>query len=548
VLRQVGMAADIKVFWGEPPAERSEAEFLAQLKEDLARRGIPAVILANYFTVSSSRQVDFFVITETHACHVELKRYPPFLIGGTNGPWSSRRPDGMLEEIDRQNPYTQASACKMAISDDMRAVARKDSSVPQPAPGREFYRQIDSVICIFPRLDHQSQVPDDYRVRTMGYTQFVGFLAASGSHPGWNAGHWAALVRMLGLADAGKPPSLKPDRTAAQDRVSGYLRSLRDFYSRELHELVPLPLITDEGSLPASGLYDALQQHRHVQLAGPSGTGKTHLARHLLATIPDGALVPVLVEGTMYEGRLSPLLDRAVAAFTTASPRDLQLAAAIGGQAILLVVDGFNECPPALQERLLRDLSSLCRRSQAVTLITSQAAATMPENLSGAVIRTGTLTAEDRKAILGSYGAPEIAPMCEPFTTVYELAIAAECASELLGTVTRASLFSAFTRRRLRTGAHPAHTRGALRQLALAMDAELATSLPIDQAERAIEQYLADHSATRDILDEVLASSITTSRHGRVAFSHELLGRFLAAEGLLLGNRDLPGLVEALWL
>ena len=541
------MTADIKVFWGEPPAERSEAEFLVQLRGDLTRRGVPAVILANYFTASSSRQVDFFIITDTHACHVELKSYPPLLIGGTNGPWSARRRDGALDEIDRRNPYTQASTCKMAISDDMSAVARQDKSVPQPGPGREFYRQIDSVICIFPRLDHQSQVPDDYKVRTMGYAQLVGFLAAPGRHPGWSAGHWAALVRMLHLADASKEPSPEPGTTAAQDRVTGYLRSFRDFYSRDLHELVPLPLMTDEGRLPASALLDALQQHRHVQLIGPSGTGKTHLARHLLASIPNGPLVPVLVEGTMYEGRLSPLLDRAVAPFTTASPRDLQLAAAIGGQAILLVVDGFNECPPALHERLLRDLSSYCRLSQAVTLTTSQVPVTMPENLNGTIMHIGTLTAEDRQAILSSYGAPEIARMCEPFTTAYELAIAAECAGELLGVVTRARLFSAFVRRRLRPGAHPAHTRGALRQLALAMDAELATSLPIDQAERTVEQYLADHSAARDILDEALgSSSITTSHHGRVAFSHELLGRFLAAEGLLLGNRDLPGLLQAL--
>ncbi len=540
------MTVDIKVFWGEPSAERSEAEFLVQLREDLMRRGIPAVILANYFTVSSSRQVDFFIITETHACHVELKRYPALLIGGTNGPWSARRADGTLEEIDRQNPYTQASTCKMAISDDMSAVARNDSSVPQPAPGREFYRQIDSVICIFPRLDPRSQVPDDYKVRTMGYAQLIGFVTAPGRHPGWSADHWTALVRMLRLTDADKPPSLEPGKTAARDRVSSYLRSFRDFYSRELHELVPLPLVTDEGRLPASGLLDALQQHRHVQLVGPSGTGKTHRARHLLARIPDGPLVPVLVEGTMYEGRLSPLLNRAVAAFTTASPRDLQLAAAIGGQTILLVVDGFNECPPALHERLLRDLSSFCRRSQAVTLITGQVPVSMPENLNGIVMRIGTLTAEDRQAILSSYGATEIASMCEPFTTAYELAIAAECAGELFGAVTRASLFSAFVRRRLRRAAHPAHTRGALRQLALAMDAELATSLPIDQAEHTVEQYLADHSAARDILDEALDSSITTSHHNRVAFSHELLGRFLAAEGLLLGNRDLPGLLEAL--
>ena len=306
----------------------------------------PGQIIGGDGPASSSRQVDFFIITETHACHVELKHYPPLLVGGTNGSWSARRPDGTLEEIDRRNPCTQASTCKMAISDDMSAIARQDSSVPQPGPGREFHRQIDSVICIFPCLDHQSQVPDDYKVRTMGYAQLVGFLAAPGRHPGWSAGHWAALVGMLGLADAEEPPPPEPGKTAAQDRVRSYLRSFRDFYSRALHELVPLPLMADEGRLPASGLLDALQQHTHVQLVGPSGTRKTHLTRHLLASIPNGPLVPVLIEGTMYEGRLSPLLDRAVAAFSTASPRDLQLAGAIGGQAILLVVDGFNECPP----------------------------------------------------------------------------------------------------------------------------------------------------------------------------------------------------------
>jgi hypothetical protein len=86
-------------------------------------------------------------------------------------------------------------------------------------------------------------------------------------------------------------------------RFYGRPRTGRGFYSRELHELVPLPLMTDEGRLPGSGLLDALQQRRHVQLVGASGTGKTHLARHLLAKIPDGPLVPVLIEGTMYWSR-----------------------------------------------------------------------------------------------------------------------------------------------------------------------------------------------------------------------------------------------------
>ena len=49
--------------------------FLDQLKADLSRAS--AIVLANFYTTSRSRQVDFLVVTGNHVCHVELKNYPP---------------------------------------------------------------------------------------------------------------------------------------------------------------------------------------------------------------------------------------------------------------------------------------------------------------------------------------------------------------------------------------------------------------------------------------------------------------------------------------
>ena len=140
------MSSNIDVFWGAEPEVRSEKEFLTQLKADLESRNVTATILANFYTNHSSRQVDFLVITDNHVCQVELKSYSGVLIGTTNGPWSTRRPDGALETIDRQNPYDQAVSCKFAVSDDMQAVADQDSSIPRPPKGKRFYTQIDSVI------------------------------------------------------------------------------------------------------------------------------------------------------------------------------------------------------------------------------------------------------------------------------------------------------------------------------------------------------------------------------------------------------------------
>lgn len=112
------MTSAIEVFWGGEPDEQSERDFLAQLKEDLARSNLSATILANFYTYGSSRQIDFLVVTGNHACLVELKHYCGILVGNTNGPWSTRQPDGTLEVIERQNPYNQAVLAKMAVSDE----------------------------------------------------------------------------------------------------------------------------------------------------------------------------------------------------------------------------------------------------------------------------------------------------------------------------------------------------------------------------------------------------------------------------------------------
>jgi hypothetical protein len=54
---------------------------------------------------------------------------------------------------------------------------------------------------------------------------------------------------MLRLADADKPPSPELGKTAAQDRVTSYLRSFRDFYSRDLLH----PTVRSNGNLSERG-------------------------------------------------------------------------------------------------------------------------------------------------------------------------------------------------------------------------------------------------------------------------------------------------------
>ncbi len=505
--------ATIEVFWGDRPDEQSERDFLAQLKEDLARRNISATILANFHTYSRSRQVDFVIVTENHACVVELKNYAGVLTGGENGPWSKRLPDGTLEVIDRQNPYNQAFLFRMAISDDLHALASRDGGIPRPRGGRKFYTQLDGVVCIFPRLETGSQVPGDYKVKTLGYAEFVEFLTTAGPHPDWTPEHWFSYIRLLSLTNAAGPAVQDLAATTAWELARTYRQRFDGFYRQDLHELVPLPLTRDGQAIDPAELLSLLSASRHLQLIGPSGSGKSHLAKHTVLDLPEDSWLPTFIDAGMYEGWLSALLNRSVARFVPKTAEDLSRAASINGQTVLLVVDGFNGCPQPLQERLAGDLAAFVRRTGAATLITSQAAVRVSDALTGALVQVGRPDEDSRKAVLASYGAPEIVAMTEAFSTAYELSIAAECAAELESSLTRAALFSAFIRKRLSQVSSPAELRGSLRRLAMFMDDRLSTSLPLDQDWREAERDVAERSAPMSVLDAVFQNTITVSRH-----------------------------------
>jgi hypothetical protein len=526
----------VQVFWGGEPQVQSERDFLAQLEGDLLARDLKGIILANFHTGNGSRQVDFLIATARHVCHVELKNYEGALEGSRNGAWQARRPDGTAHVIDRQNPYDQAFGCKTALSDDMASLAARDAGIPRPAGGKKFFTRFDSVVCVFPRLADESDVPSDFKVRTLGYREFFAFLASPGRHPGWSPLHWETFIRDLGLMNAAGQDTEAMLQTTAGELTAEYRQRFGAYHRSGLHELVPLPVLHHGTAVAPARLPGVVEAAGHLQVIGPSGCGKSHLLKHSLLAMGEHML-PVIVDAGMYEGRLSLLIDRSVARFTTSGTRALLRAAAISGQRILLAVDGFNECPERFREALTGDMSAFCLQTGACTIITTQARVPLPPGLVGAEACSAGLTRADRRAILASYGAEDIVPLCDAFTTPYDLSIAAECAAELRGPVTRGALFASFIRRRLSSTRTPAVVRDTVRQLALAMSQTLTTWLPLDEVWRISEEHLAGQAASVGVIDEVLACTLTRTSQGRLSFTHELLGRFLALEAL---RRDYP--------
>jgi hypothetical protein len=97
------MKPTIEVLIGSPLAG-DEAHFLTRLFADLS--GQDALILANFEITKAgkSRQIDFIVITNTHAELLEHNALQGPIIGTDNGPWKLTDASGQSVTYPGENP------------------------------------------------------------------------------------------------------------------------------------------------------------------------------------------------------------------------------------------------------------------------------------------------------------------------------------------------------------------------------------------------------------------------------------------------------------
>jgi hypothetical protein len=546
------MNTTIDVYLGGPLEIDSEKAFLARLKADLGARGESGLILGNFFPPRKPHQIDFLVATRRCACHIELKGLTAAVQGGLNGRWQLRLPDGSLTPLEAKNPYRQALDGKLAISDELHAFARRDPSIPGLPPGEKFYKHLDSVVCVYPELLPGSSVPSDYKVRALGYADLLDLLTTrSKNPPGWTRATWTAFAMHLALVrddEAGE--SLPPDLRAAQEAIAAYRDRCGRDHRRDLQELVPTTLRTNEREVSLNDLEDWVHAGRHLQIVGPSGCGKSLLVRHLALRSLDRGRIPILLQARDYDGRLSGLLDRGIAHLHPDTAADLLRAADRCGASTVVMLDGFNECPAGRRDALMRDLQTFFLRRRIPMVIATQEPVAVTEELRGLVVAHASLTDEQRRRIIGAHHHGPVpdgfAALCAPFESAYELSLAAACAADDGRSTTRAGLFDSYVTRRCEQAEDATLVREVLGGLAEQMQDLLVSSLPISEARRTAVRILKRAGGPLRLFQAALGCGLLESRQGRCTFRHEMLERFFQAEALVQAQPSPDALALAL--
>ena len=516
----------IRLYLGQEIEDPAEQKLISRLRLDLERHGVRGTLYANFLPKArQQRQIDLLVHMETYTAHVEIKGfradYP--VRGHKNGHWNQLLPDGSERQLT--NCGRQALDGTYAISDAMRELARAGDVA---AIDGNFYSHIDTIVGVWEAIPEGSEIEPPAHVSVLGYQDLLERIVEPGPTVPWTQEEWDEFARSHSLFQPEDTSASEKSRSDSLEVIADYRLRARASLSDGLTLLVDLGTTGPDGiDFLAEDIDNMVAAGQVVAISGQSGSGKSFLARHLLVGHCDAGRLVVWVRAADYEGRLSDLLNLATAPYSIERRMDLLLAAEESGVGISVVLDGLNECPESERTELLKQLKAFCLRYSAGVLVTSTTEGGLAGTLGAKILCPKEPDAESRLVILRSYGARRPERISDQFRSPHELAIAAECESELADGASVADLHDAFIRRYAPTE----RVRAGLRALAANLHSKLRTSMPqLDAA-----SILNSPSLEPDtrLADEVLSNPLIEIDRHRVRFRHELFGQFLAAEDLV---------------
>lgn len=504
----------ISLYYGDPVENAAEAACLRRLKQDLAARGIDAVLLANLALGPKRRQVDLIVATDATAVVLEIKGYVHAVRGGVNGPWTLELGDGQTKRLGSTNPYQQALANRYAVTDGIEALLGIGSGKTK--------NSVAGMLCLFPAPIADTLIPaSDFKLTIGGYADLLRLVATARPNA-LPLEDWHRFAQLLGLSDGSAAPP-----TDAETTVDQYLAAYRDLAGATAGPYVDPQF---EGLDTTAALAERIAAGTQVQIVGPSGSGKTELLKALAQSAVHAGCLPVVLRAGHFERQLAPLLEAAVARFSTVRPTALFKAAASAGTEIILYVDALNECPIGRRADLIGALQAARINYRARLVLTTQDPVSLPTILSGEKIRLlQPDNVQSQRLVTAHLGRALIADeqsAVEVVATAHDAAVLAAVLETPGNTDGRFALYHSFVQKRL--DAQPGTQVGpSLAALASAMRTSFVSSLPTPVAER----ILAGTQAA--VIETVRASGLIRIDGNRLSFRHDLIADFFAAEDIL---------------
>ena len=514
----------MEIYIGDPVEHESERSVLREIERVLVANGGRAIVFANFSV--ASRQIDLLVAIDGLVLVVEAKAIKRPVRGGENGPWEVRLASGAWKEF--RNPYRQALDAVLAVKDAVRSFSGGDPPF------------IGSALLFIPEIPPGSNAyPGDKKVSVIGKAELSGLLRKGGGSS-WSDHQWRAFAEHLKLTRVDSVfASCDPRMVEAERRLRHYKAMYLRTY-RDSEDLVSFSCDSKEGAISSSEVVHlALEQCGGVLLHGRSGCGKSMLAESVGVAFISRGGVAVCIQGKDFGGWLKKAIDHEAGLLGAPSGTTLLNDARLLDRPILLIVDGYNECPENRRGMLTRAIAALAYKYAAGIIVTSQIPLVRGDLLELQKLDVPPPTMETKVAIAERASNERVPPdHFEHLLTAVSTGLEARLVGEVgvfvpLGS-SRYALFDAYARKRL--GELAGVCIRALSQVAAWLFDRLTFRMSIRDFDRLMDRQDVSAEDRRVIL----SSGLLTTRGDMVSFAHEMFLDAFAAEAVVRQAGDRP--------
>ncbi|WP_338648533.1 SMEK domain-containing protein [Flavobacterium sp. KS-LB2] len=328
--------------------------------------------------------------------------------------------------------------------------------------------------------------------------------------------------------------------TEDHNKVKNYLEVIEKFYATEVNKLVHFDLDKQNSQICTNVLFEELFDEKGAVIIGESGCGKSFMAIAWAMSLCSKGVLPVVLKLNYSDLSLSCLIEQEVWKYGFVCVLSFIKACQSTNKKILLVLDGLNECPLEVSERLISELKEFSSKYKILFIVTTQQLTESLVALGSVTIKVYRPDSELKAAIASKYSnsANKLKPILDMVSTSMEAKMVGEIGIFGVDRISRYSLFELYVRRKLmdmdKDGIY------LLSAIARKMSQEISFSISLRQ----VDTILMDSKMETYVLERCLSTKILVKDFARISFGHEMLLNFFTAEGIARFNEDSFAVIE----
>lgn len=508
---------NIELYIGSQIDYESECIALRQVVDTLNANGLVSVVIANVNL--GLRQIDLIIATEDQILVVEAKKTNCPLRGSANGFWEFRAATGEWKAIGK-NYYQQTLNAKNALRDAMQAFSAEQVKYPEAA------------LVFASPIPNGSNIPSsDFKVQ-IGDIELLKSFNRYVKNSTWSLPQWRKFAQKHNFIKVDNLNAAFDDKLIdAALILDRYRTSFSKFYGPQVQDMVSFPCRIDDNTVTSNDVVSRSVTGESVLIVGPSGCGKSMLAQHVALSHLESGSIPIFVEAKYFQKELGTILNAEIALLGVSSKRDLLSACRAYGTSMIIIFDGFNECPPTLRQRLGRCLNAMALRYQANLIGTSQIAFPELTQLGLNVVHVPEPDMSVKQAIANfpddESTTAKTAELLSLARSGLEANIIGQISKTTTSSISRYALFDAYIRKLLGDVAQDAIK--ILAQIGRYFVENVCSNISVREFDRLLEI----HNWSPSIPRQLVAAHLLHGRGDRISFGHELYLNAFSAEAIV---------------